>query len=84
MTDPFTPADLQRYINQHRIIAALLPSIGDTPTVAAAACALGVTTDEIIKTLIFFVRGEPCAVITNGLASVPTRPLADHFGVGKR
>ena len=79
-----TPTDLALYISQHNIAATLIPSIGDTPTVAAAATALGVSTDEIIKTLIFFVRGEPYAVITNGLASVPTRPLADHFGVGKR
>ncbi len=84
MTDQLTPSDLERYIIQHGIVATLIPGIGDTPTVAAAAAALGVTTDEIIKTLIFFVRGEPYAVITNGLASVPSRPLADHFGVGKR
>ncbi len=79
-----TPTDLALYIGQHNITAELIPTSGDTPTVAAAAAALGVSTDEIIKTLIFFVRGEPYAVITNGLASVPTRPLADHFGVGKR
>ena len=84
MTDQLTPSDLEQFIIQHGIVATLIPGIGDTPTVAAAATALGVTTDEIIKTLIFFVRGEPYAVITNGLASVPTRPLADHFGVGKR
>ncbi len=79
-----TPTDLALYIGQHNITAELIPTSGDTPTVAAAAAALGVSTDEIIKTLIFFVGGEPYAVITNGLASVPTRPLADHFGVGKR
>lgn len=79
-----TPKDLAEYIEQHDISAELIPARGDTPTVAAAATALGVTTDEIIKTLIFFIRGEPHAVITNGLAAVPTRPLADHFGVGKR
>ncbi len=84
MTDQLTPADLAQFISQHNIAATLIPGIGDTPTVAAAAEALGVSTDEIIKTLIFFVGGEPYAVITNGLAAVPTRPLADHFGVGKR
>ncbi len=79
-----TPTDLALYINQHNITATLIPSSGDTPTVAAAATALGVTTDEIIKTLIFFIRGEAYTVITNGVAPVPARPLADHFGVGKR
>jgi len=84
MIDQLTPSDLEQYITQHGIAASLIPGLGDTPTVAAAASALGVTSDEIIKTLIFFVRGEPYAVITNGLAAVSIRPLADHFGVGKR
>lgn len=79
-----TSADLAAYIAAHDIDAELITDIGDTPTVPAAAAALGVSTDEIIKTLIFFVRGEPCAVITNGAAPVPLRPLAEHFRVGKR
>lgn len=84
MIDQLAPADLKNYIRQNNIVASLIPGMGDTPTVAAAAAALGVSTDEIIKTLIFFVRSKPYAVITNGLASVPTKPLADYFGVGKR
>ncbi len=79
-----TPADLGRYIQQHAIDARLITDIGDTPTVPAAAAALGVDVDQILKTLLFFVKGAPWVVISHGVEPVPARVLADHFGVGKR
>ena len=79
-----TPADLAELIADQGIAAELITGIGDTPTVAAAAQALGVGEEEILKTLIFFCQDTPYAVITHGRAVVPTRGLADHFGVGKR
>lgn len=79
-----TPNDLARYLVAHGIAAELITGIGDTPTVPAAAAALGVPTDQIIKTLLFFVRDQPYAVISHGTAPVRDRQLADHFGVGKR
>jgi hypothetical protein len=41
-TDPWTPADLLRFVEQNCIQAELLPDLGHTPTVPAAAAALGV------------------------------------------
>lgn len=79
-----TPTDLARYIAKNNINASLITDIGDTPTVPAAAAALGVGVDEILKTLLFYVRGEPVVVISHGVEPVPARALADHFDVGKR
>ncbi len=79
-----TPADLARYIAENTVDARLITDIGDTPTVPAAAAALGVGVDEILKTLLFYVRGEPVVVISHGVEPVPARALSDHFGVGKR
>ncbi len=79
-----TPADLARYIAENTVDARLITDIGDTPTVPAAAAALGVGVDEILKTLLFYVRGEPVVVISHGFEPVPARALSDHFGVGKR
>ncbi len=79
-----TPADLARYIAENTVDARLITDIGDTPTAPAAAEALGVGVDEILKTLLFYVRGEPVVVISHGVEPVPARALADHFGVGKR
>ncbi len=80
----YTPADLAAFIRAHGIAAELITDIGPTPTVPAAAAALGVSPDQIVKTLVFFVRSEPYTVIAHGVAPVRERLLADHFGVGKR
>lgn len=76
--------DLLQFLIAEGIDAELIEGIGETPTVQAAAAALGVPTDQIIKTLIFFVAGKPHTVITHGTAPVRDRLLADYFGVGKR
>ena len=51
-----TPQDLQHYLEQAGIQAQLINEIGDTPTVPAAAAALGVAPDQIVKTLLFLVE----------------------------
>lgn len=87
-----TPADLQATLHARAIHAQLVTDLGDTPTVPAAAAALGVTPERIIKTLLFLVEtsGEQTdspqavVVISNGESRVDKRPLADHFGVGKK
>ena len=79
-----TPSDLARYIAENNIDARLITDIGETPTVPAAAAALGVTVEQILKTLLFYVKGAPVVVISHGVEPVPARALADHFGVGRR
>jgi prolyl-tRNA editing enzyme YbaK/EbsC (Cys-tRNA(Pro) deacylase) len=84
-----TPADLQTYLTAHGITAELLPDLGHTPTVPAAAAVLGVETDQIIKTLLFLVErrgeesGQPTAVvvISHGERRVSPKALAAHFGL---
>jgi len=87
-----TPVDLQRYIELNQIAAELIEEVGATPTVPAAAAALGVTAEQIIKTLLFLVEtpGEkvtppaPVVVISNGERRVDRKRLADHFQVGTK
>lgn len=88
--NPLTPADLTHFIAENAIRARLISDIGETPTVPAAAAALGVGTERIIKTLLFLVETpdapepRPVVVISNGESRVEKRPLADRFGVGKK
>ena len=92
MAQQLTPQDLQQYIDEYDIQARLIPDIGDTPTVPTAAAALGVTPEQIVKTLLFLVQlpdqsdGEPLAVvvISNGESRVDRKPLSAHFGVGRK
>jgi Cys-tRNA(Pro) deacylase len=79
-----TSQDLQRFINQHKIAATLLPMDEDTPTVPDAARALGVAEEQIIKSLVFMVDGQPTLVIANGTRKVDDRLVAGHYGVGRK
>ena len=85
-----TPADLARSIAEQSIRARLLAELGATPTVPAAAAALGVRSEQIVKTLLFLIEtpgqphGEPVVVISNGESRVEKSPLAARFGVGKK
>lgn len=83
-THPLTSADLQHFIDQHQIEATILPMAEHTLTVPDAARALGVETDQIIKSLVFLVKGEALLVINNGLARVDRRKVASRLGVGKK
>lgn len=79
-----TPADLARYIAEQGIAAELVPMTAETPTVPAAAAALGISTGQIIKSLLFLIRDEPVLVIVSGETPADRRVLADRFGVGKK
>ncbi|MBI3959940.1 MAG: YbaK/EbsC family protein [Chloroflexi bacterium] len=88
--NPRTSADLARFITEQSIRARLIAGIGETPTVPAAAAALGVQAEQIIKTLLFLVETPnaeaPTAVvvISNGASRVEKALLAERFGVGKK
>lgn len=79
-----TPQDLARFIATHGIAAEIVPMNAETPTVPAAAAALGVATAQIIKSLLFLIKDQPVLVIASGDTVVDRRPLADRFGVGKK
>lgn len=84
MTDTFTREDLEQFIQARHIEATILPMKGHTPTVSDAARELNVSTDQIIKSLVFMNADTPLLVITNGLARIDRRKLADHLGVGRK
>lgn len=86
------PVELQAWLTGNQVRATLIDGLGDTPTVPAAAMALGVETDQIVKTLLFLVRrvnedsGERQAaiVISHGERRVDKGVLAAHWGVSKK
>ena len=79
-----TPDDLTRYIRENDIAAELLPMTVETPTVPAAAAALGVQPAQIVKSLLFLIRDQAVLVIACGDTQVDRRALADRYGVGKK
>ncbi len=85
---PLTPADLQAYIQAHGIRAELFRPAGDTPTVEAAAQAIGCAPEQVIKSVLFLVkRGterEPALILVAGTAKIAYQALGRLFGVGRK
>ena len=84
MSTVYVPDDLQVYLTAHNIPAEIVHLAAETPTVSAAAAALGVPTDQIVKTLLFFINGQPYAVIANGQCRIDPRKLAARFGTNRK
>ena len=76
--------DLANYIENHQIKAELVTLEVETPTVEAAALAVNVMPEQIGKSLLFLVDGEPVLVIANGTTRVDYKALADYMDVNRR
>jgi len=75
---------LTAFINEHAIAAEIVPLTTETLTVPAAAAALGISTDQIVKSILFLVNGEPLFVIANGSARIDYKKLANYLGLSRR
>ena len=84
MPQNFTSANLQRFIDEQNIEATILTMAEHTPTVPDAARALQVEPEQIIKSLVFIIKGEPILVINNGTAKIDQRKIAARFEVGRK
>jgi Cys-tRNA(Pro) deacylase len=55
-----------------------------TRTAEDAAAAIGCAVGQIVKSLVFTVRGEPVVALVSGSNQLDTRKLAALFGVGRK
>jgi prolyl-tRNA editing enzyme YbaK/EbsC (Cys-tRNA(Pro) deacylase) len=78
------PADLEGFLRDHDIPGEIVHLETLTPTVPAAAAAVGAGPDEIVKSILFLVDGHPVLAIVCGTGRVDDRTLAAHFGVGRK
>jgi Cys-tRNA(Pro) deacylase len=81
--------DLQRFIDEAGIDAEIVLLAETTPTVEAAAEAVGVQPAQIVKSVLFVVKDpdgakRPQLVVTNGLSRVDYRALAAYLGTSRR
>ncbi len=76
--------DLVRFINDNQIEAQIVYLSVETPTVAAAAEAVNVLPDQIGKSLLFLVDGEPVLVIANGSTRIDYKALASYLKVNRK
>lgn len=76
--------DVARFVWEEGMAAEVVRLAVETPTVAAAAAAVGAGVEQIVKSLLFLVEGEPVLVVANGETRVDYRRLAAHLGVSRR
>jgi prolyl-tRNA editing enzyme YbaK/EbsC (Cys-tRNA(Pro) deacylase) len=77
-------ADLEAYMQAHGIPGELLRLDAPTPTVQTAADAVGADPDQIVKSILFLVEGEPVLAVSCGLGTIDRRAIGKHLGVGRK
>jgi prolyl-tRNA editing enzyme YbaK/EbsC (Cys-tRNA(Pro) deacylase) len=77
-------ADLQTYMQEHGIQGEILRLDVLTPTVVSAAQALRVLPEQIVKSILFLVQGEPVLAVACGTLLVDQRTIAAHYSVGRK
>jgi prolyl-tRNA editing enzyme YbaK/EbsC (Cys-tRNA(Pro) deacylase) len=77
-------SDLAHFIAAHDIKAEIVHLPVETPTVAAAASAVNVKPEQIIKSVLFMADGHPVLVVTNGLTRIHRKRLAIVLGLSRR
>lgn len=78
------PTDLEAYMQENDIPGEILHLDVPTPTVAAAAQAVGTQPERIVKSILFLVAGLPVLAITCGQIYVDRRALAGVYSVGRK
>ncbi len=76
--------DLRRFLKVRGIDAELVYPGVPTPTVAAAARAVGVGEAAIVKSLVFLADGVPTLVVAAGRARIEMRRLAEAVTLSRR
>jgi prolyl-tRNA editing enzyme YbaK/EbsC (Cys-tRNA(Pro) deacylase) len=76
--------ELAGYMNTHGIQGEILHLSVPTPTVEAAALAVNAMPEQIIKSILFMVDGQPVLAVACGKSSIERRAIADLYGVGKK
>ena len=79
-----SPSDLALFLQERGLRAELLTLSVQTPTVEAAAEAVGTSSEKIIKSVLFMVDDRPVLAITSGSKRIDCRRIAKRFGVGRK
>lgn len=77
-------AALAAFLRAHNIPGEIIFLDVPTPTVEDAARALQAQPEDIIKSILFLIVGEPVLAIINGTRLVERRALAARYRVGRK
>lgn len=77
-------SDLAGFIVKNGVQAEIVHLPVETPTVSAAADAVQVKPEQIIKSVLFMADGRPVLVVTNGLTRIHRKRLAEVLEISRR
>lgn len=83
-TDRLTSTDLQAFLDRCAVGGEILHLAAPTLTVESAAQVVGVRPEQIVKSILFLVEGQPVLAIANGTARVHYRTVAAHFHLSRK
>jgi prolyl-tRNA editing enzyme YbaK/EbsC (Cys-tRNA(Pro) deacylase) len=83
-TDRLGAHELREYMQSHNVLGEILHLEVPTPTVETAAQAVSAKLEQIIKSILFMVDGQPVLAIACGKSTIGRRAIADLYGVGKK
>jgi prolyl-tRNA editing enzyme YbaK/EbsC (Cys-tRNA(Pro) deacylase) len=81
---PLTPTDLDSFMKANAINGEILHLEVPTPTVETAAQAVGVLPDQIVKSVLFLINGNPVLAVACGTAYIDQRAIARHLEVSRK
>ncbi len=76
--------DLASFMEDEGIQGEIVFLTVETPTVEAAAAAVGVHQGQIGKSILFFAQGNPLLIIANGSTRVSYIRLAKYLGINRK
>ena len=84
MIDPLNAKDLQAFMELHRIPGQILILDMPTPTVEAAAQAVGISSRQIVKSVLFTVPQAAVLTISCGDQLVERRAIASLYQISRK
>jgi prolyl-tRNA editing enzyme YbaK/EbsC (Cys-tRNA(Pro) deacylase) len=84
MNDTLTSSDLQAFMDQQGVDGQILSLDAPTPTVKAAAQAVGVEPQQIVKSVLFMVPTEGVMTISCGDQLVERRVIASLYDISRK
>ncbi|UCH59907.1 MAG: YbaK/EbsC family protein [Anaerolineales bacterium] len=79
-----TTSDLRIFLETHAVGGEILQLDSPTPTVQAAAEAVGAHPDQIVKSILFVVDEQLILAIACGTDRIDRRAIAGFLGVGRK
>lgn len=82
--EAFTQKYLLEFMEARQVQGEIIQLEAPTPTVEMAAQAAGASVEQIVKSILFLVEGEPVLAVVRGASLVERWAIAEMYGVSRK